>query len=97
MTMIEKILRDRAWRGAKVRRGKQDGRDCYLVSHPSGAEAVVYKEPGDMDSHDWARMHRRRAAGRSPWVGRYQIEADEREARRMNAARPTHKRNRRSK
>jgi hypothetical protein len=50
MTMLEKILKDRAWRGSKV---EDDGK-VYRITHPSGATANVLKEPGDMDSRKWS-------------------------------------------
>jgi hypothetical protein len=53
MTMLEKIVNDRAWRGCKVRRIKHDGQPAYKLTHPGGAEAIVFKEPGDMDSRKW--------------------------------------------
>jgi hypothetical protein len=55
MTMLEKILKDRAWRGSKVEEVELvPGRFVYRITHPSGATANVLKEPGDMDSRKWS-------------------------------------------
>jgi hypothetical protein len=60
MTMLEKILKDRAWRGSKVEEVELvPGRFVYRITHPSGATANVLKEPGDMDSRYWSTWARR--------------------------------------
>jgi hypothetical protein len=60
MTMLEKILKDCAWRGSKVEEVELvPGRFVYRITHPSGATANVLKEPGDMDSRRWSTWARR--------------------------------------
>jgi hypothetical protein len=75
MTMLEKILKDRAWRGSTVEEVTYPGGtvgevtypgfQVYKITHPSGATATVLKEPGDMDSRKWSAWARKREDERS--------------------------------